>query len=71
MNYPKAVLKASKSEDVIEIDPARLMDVDEMYHQIRGEGMFEGKSFFLDDDYDWVIAVDNKDQLCAIPLKKI
>jgi len=74
MNYPKAVLKAQKAEDVIEIDPARLVEFDRSsmsVFDIRGSGKLNKHAVWLAYDYEWIIAQDESGELCAIPLKKI
>lgn len=71
MTYPKVVLKSVEKSDIIEIDPARLVDVieDGVYHQVRMVGVLGGKAVCLDNCYDWVLAIDGLNIL-AIPLKK-
>ena len=38
--------------------------------QIRSSGIYGGKSFYLDDDYNWEIIKDNTNLLVLVPTRK-
>jgi hypothetical protein len=40
------------------------------FMQIRNSGEYEGRAFYLSDEYDWQLKTDNDDSFCLIPTKK-
>lgn len=73
MKYPKAVLKEQReTEDVIEIDPKRMVDLTggNLNFQVRQLCEFKCHAVWLRDEYEWILATDSNGEICAIPLKK-
>lgn len=82
--YPTAIV-SQKHEDAVEIDPKLLVVFSEHHSSsgypvlghrdpyilgIRSGGPFAKKSFFLNEDYNWIIACDGEHHLVLIPTKK-
>lgn len=71
MEYPEAQVITNKS---IFIEIQLLVDVSDFvyYGQIekRNSGIFENKGFYLDKKYNWVVVIDDKNQLVLVPLRK-
>ena len=71
--YKRLKIVERKTEDeVIEIDPKRLMDDVKMeFIQIRWWDEFERKGYFLPEIFDWEIGRDSRGYLVLLPLKKV
>lgn len=78
MNIKQLRIKR-KNEDVLEIPEDLLVEVDTVFPSFcsgvaqfysRGSSNFKNRSFFLDEEYNWVIGRDDSGQLILVPLKK-
>ncbi len=76
MDYPRIVMAAKGSTDNIEIDSDRLVGVTGFYHrsnpivETRIEGNLYGKSFYLDNRYDWIVGTDDQNTVVLVPLSR-
>jgi hypothetical protein len=82
MNYPTAKLVEPvvgtnvgtveiNSERLSRIKPTKAFDEDNfIVLENRDNGIFEGKAYWLNDCYDWVVARDEYGVLILIPLKR-
>ena len=81
MRHPKIVVVERKpNDDSILVSQERMLDRDDLEDILKNGLMairsycgksVEGKSFYLDARYDWVMGYDENGQLVLVPLKKI
>jgi len=79
MTYVTAVLRGKSESGTVEIDAGRTVNLKaskrlDLYGdpsiQVRNGGDFTKMAFYLDDEYDWVLAKDSGGTFVLIPLKK-
>ncbi len=75
ITYKQATVVDEKQGDCVEIQKSELRSgrvrIDDLnLIDVREVGIFAGKSFFLTNQYDWIIVRDDKGILCLVPLKK-
>jgi len=71
MKLKKLVIKEVDPEsEVIEIDRDRLVDCKTMQLEVRAQGEFKGKAYYLDTLYDWEIGYDSDGAQILVRLKK-
>lgn len=69
----KVEIITESKEGEVKIDESALCDIKDMevFLCIRTDGEFEGKGFYLDDGYDWVIVEkDSQGEQVLVPIKK-
>ena len=86
MEYNQLILKENETSDnIIKISKERLLEKGKISFcsnwikdsanglcmmELRGMGKFSDTSFWLNPVYEWVLGVDEEDNLCLVPLKK-
>lgn len=74
MKYiPEGVIVFKEKDDpsIVEIDQERLVTVSsDTNPDKRNGGKFENVSYYLINEYDWIIVKDETGHACLVPLKK-
>jgi nucleoside diphosphate kinase len=68
VKYPNGYL--INEEKGIKIIGNKMMKVSMNMIEVRKQEEFRDKSFYLHQEYDWVIVRDSEDVICLIPTEK-